>query len=298
MTDLAILDDLPDDYVVERGTAGVLALHREVADAFRAVGFGPDTDGPIAETDLAGRKRMHELKLDAERFVVRRFTHGGLLRWLTGSRFRDPERPFREILLAQTLVRASLPTPQVVAARARRRLAGGWSLEVVTRRIEGSLDLGHALARMGEAGFSPRLRGRILAAAGALVRGMHRAGFLHADLTANNLLLSRDSLSGAQPRLWILDLDRSQVRARLEPADERRNLGRLLRHVTKLRAEGAIQLHRTDVVRFLRGYEPDAASWKDVWRPVQREYARTQGLHAPGWALERRLSRRVGGRAS
>ncbi len=298
MSGLPLLQQLPDDYVVEWGERDVVAVHRDVHAAFRTAGYGPDSSGPIEEADLAGRRRMHQMCIEGERFVVRRFSHGGLLRWLTGSRFLDAERPFREILLCRELERAGLPTPRVVAARARRRRVGGWRLEVVTRRVEQALDLGLALARMGEEGTSPRVRTRVLTAAGALVRAMHDAGFFHADLTPNNLLVSSDALTGGDVQLWILDLDRSDVRAELAAADRRRNLRRLFRHVSKLRSAGRLNLTATDARRFLRGYDPAAGTWKELWRRVRREHGRRAGVHALAGTLERRLGNGGLGRCS
>jgi tRNA A-37 threonylcarbamoyl transferase component Bud32 len=182
----------------------------------------------------------------------------------------------------------------VVAARARRRRAGGWRLEVVTRRVEGALDLGLALAEMGERDTPVRTRTRILSAAGALVRELHDAGFFHADLTPNNLLVSRPALEGDEPHLWVLDLDRSDVRAELDGGERRRNLRRLFRHVAKLRNAGRLRFSITDVRRFLRGYAAPGDDWKDLWRRVQREHGRTRRAHALAGKLERRLGGGLG----
>ena len=298
MSDLPVLAELPSAYVIRSSAGGVCALHASVAEGLTVLGYGPESDGPLQATDLAGRRRLHELWLDGERLVVRRFSHGGLLRWLTGTRFLDAERPFREILLAERLRAAGLPTPVVVAARARRRVGAGWSLEVVTRRVEGSIDLGRALA--GEVGpLGPRQRTRVLGAAGALVRRMHGAGFFHADLTPRNLLVARADLATGPEhagwvgeegvRLWILDLDRSGFRAELEPRERRRNLRRLFRHVARLVSEGHLELERGDFMRFARGYEPRRAERKQLWKRVRRGHARRRAVHAPGWALERRF---------
>jgi len=290
MSALPVLQQLPDDYVVEHGERDVVALHRDVRAAFHAAGYAADSTGPVEPSDLAGRRRMHQMSIGGECFVVRRFSHGGLLRWLTGTRFLDAERPFREILLSRELEGAGLPTPQVVAARARRRRTGGWRLEVVTRRVDDSLDLGLVLQAMGERHSSPRIRSRILHAAGALVRAMHNAGFFHADLTPNNLLVASAALTGGEPRMWILDLDRSDVSgSALSGADRRRNLRRLFRHVSKLRSAGRLSFSAADARRFLHGYEPDGGGWKELWRRVQRAHGRTKGAHALAGTLERRL---------
>lgn len=289
LPDLPVLAELPPTYQVESTPRGVCALHRSTAGALLAAGYGPELDAPLSEADVAGRRRLFELEIAGERFLVRRFTHGGLLRWLTGARFLDAERPFREIVLSERLRAAGLPTPSIAAARARRLGGAGWSLEVVTRRIEGSIDLGRALA--GEAGpLGPAHATRILAGAGRLVREMHEAGFFHADLTPRNLLLERVAQEAERaPRYWILDLDRSEFRTPLGEAERLRNLRRLYRHVTRLSSEGHLALSRGDYLRFLRGYEPGRAVRKDLWRRIRRDHDRRRAVHAPGWALERRF---------
>jgi hypothetical protein len=42
-------------------------------------------------------------------------------------------------------------------------------------------------------------------------------------------------------------------------------------------------------MRFARGYEPDRAERKLLWKRVRRDHARRRAVHAPGWALERRF---------
>jgi hypothetical protein len=300
LPDLPVLAELPPTYEVESTLRGVCALHASLAAPLRALGYGPDLDLPLSEADVAGRRRLFELEIGAERFLVRRFAHGGLLRWLTGARFLDAERPFREIVLSERLRAAGLPTPLIAAARARRRGGAGWSLEVVTRRVEGSLDLGRVLA--GEAGpLGPAGATRILAGAGRLVREMHEAGFFHADLTPRNLLVERAAAAGEPgeigeigeigraPRYWILDLDRSEFRVPLGLAERLRNLRRLYRHVARLSSEGHLDLSRGDYLRFLTGYEPRRDVRKDLWRRIRRDHDRRRAVHAPGWALERRF---------
>ena len=149
MPALPVLAKLPPEYVVLESERAVLALHRQYEHVFRSAGYGPGADAPSTASDLVGRNQMLEIRLQGQRFLVRRFTHGGLLRRVTGTRFLDPERPFREIQLSHALEQARIPTPLVVGARARRQRGFGWSLEVVTRRVEGAVDLGLALARMG-----------------------------------------------------------------------------------------------------------------------------------------------------
>jgi tRNA A-37 threonylcarbamoyl transferase component Bud32 len=291
--DLALLSSIPSDYVVERSSIGVLAVRRGLEAGFAAAGFTSKSDPPLAVSDLSGRKPLYALELPDrpdERFVLRRYTHGGLLRWLTGTRFLAAERPFRELLVAQELTRAGIATPELVAARARRAPGWGFRLEVVSRRVEGAQDLGYflELARRGQ--VSLRAQRRILRAAGELVGALHGRGFLHADLTPRNLLLEQAALDGGAPRLWVLDLEGSRIWPELSETQRADNLRRLFRHVVRLELEGRARLTRTDRWRFLCAYQPRADLRRVSWRAIERRHRRRQAWHATGWLLERMLA--------
>jgi hypothetical protein len=292
MRSLPILDEIPPGYFIEEAPRGILALAIDVARDFHEARFGPQSDGELVPSDLAGRKPLQELEVGGRRYVVRRFSHGGILRWMTGERFLDPERPFRELILAASLASWGLRTPAIVAARARYARAGGWILEVVSRRVEGTIDMGKVLrmTERGELGFAERRR--LFAATGRFLRELHRHGLSHADLTPNNILVQRAALEGAPPELWIIDLEGSQLRDTLDFKHCRSNLRRLYRHVARMVSEGTARVERTDLLRFLRAYEPNPSRWKAYWRIIRREHRRSRGFHSGGWFLERRFAER------
>ena len=284
-----MLDDLPPGYFVEESPHGFLALHISVADVFHKLGYGPEQDGPVVESDLAGRVALGELRAGGERFVVRRFGHGGLLRWFTRVRFSDPERPFRELIVSNALQRSGVRTPQVVAARARRMPVWGWQLELITRRVEESLDLGEALERMRVGSLSASARSALFRATGALLRELHGMGLLHADLNPRNLLVEEESLLEAQPELWVLDLDRSAFVERLSDRERRDNLRRLLRAVLRRESRGEPFLRLGDFARFFAGYDPDGERMKQDWRSVLADHKLSKVVHGAGWIVERLL---------
>ena len=286
MSSLSVLDELPDGYLVEEGARGVLALHVDVAPLLHERGYGVDSDGEFTESALAGRAPLRELRAGTVRLLQRRFTHGGLMRWLTRRRFLDAERPFRELILSDSLLRTGIRTPRVVAARARS--AGvGWELEVVTRCVEGTVDLAQVLARGRAGGLALSVRRRLLVALGELVARLHASGCRHADLQPANVLVNEDALQGAPVELWILDLDRSTLAAPLGDEMRRANLARLYRHVARRERELGPALRRTDRMRFFRGYDPGGRTWKADWRAVSAIHARGLRWHRLGWALER-----------
>ena len=267
-------------------------MRTDLAAALRTAGFTSEGDAPLRQSDLIGRRPLFDLRLAGERYVLRRYSHGGLLRWLTGARFLDPGRPFRELALAHELTLRGVRTPEVVAARARRARGGGWRLDLVTRRIEDALDLAQALAFFASARSERPTARSTLASAGALVRGLHECGFLHADLTPRNLLLERSALEGGEPRWWILDLDRSSIVPDIGAGRRCDNLRRLFRHVARLARERSLTLGRADLLAFLRGYERDPRARKALWRKIERGHERWALPHRAGWWLERKLAGR------
>ncbi len=292
MGTLAVLDELPAGYFVQETPRGVLAVHASAARALHESGYGPDQDGELTPSELSGRQPLYQFgesaAPSAAGYLVRRFSHGGLMRWLTGHRFLSPARPFRELILADSLLRAGIKTPRVVAARALKTF-GGWRLDLMTTRIEDSVDLGWVLgaARQGE--LSIPVRRAILVALGSLVRKLHLHGCAHADLQPGNLLINRSALDGGDVSLWVLDLDRSEQVDKLTRAERHANLARLYRHVARRDEQFGSCFSRADGVRFFRGYNPDGDIWRADWRGVHNAHSAGIALHRIGWMLERAL---------
>ncbi|MFN0007412.1 MAG: lipopolysaccharide kinase InaA family protein [Planctomycetota bacterium] len=292
MNPVPILERLPEDYSVERGDRGVLAMRRDCAPSLRAAGYGLDSDGGTRTSRLSGRKPLLELPTPAGMFLIRRFSHGGLLRFLTGERFHDASRPFRELAAAASLARAGVNTPQVAAARARAAPGWGWKLEIVTRQVEDAIDLDGVLAAARERAIPRDALRRLARAAGKLVREMHDAGCFHADLTTKNLLVERAALSGGSSRMWILDLDRARAGEGLSLEERIANLTRLYRYVSRREGDLAAALARTDWMRFLSGYEPDRARIVTTARAILSAHGKSLRWHALGWRLENLFSGR------
>jgi tRNA A-37 threonylcarbamoyl transferase component Bud32 len=276
-----------EGFVVERGPQGRLAIARHLAPALRGAGYGLDSDGRTRASGLAGRRPLLELATSDGNFLVKRFTHGGLLRFLTRDRFGDAERPFRELAVAARLVRAGVRTPEVAAARARRAPLLGWRLEILTRRIDGAVDLDTIAARVRGGEIDRWTAGRIAASFGRLVRAMHDAGCLHADLTTKNVLVVEASLASNRPETAILDLDRARIEASLPLEARSENLARLLRYVRKLARESGPAFTAADGVRFLAAYEPDRQVRRAYTRAILRAEAKGRARHGVGRALER-----------
>ncbi len=291
MSSLAVLDELPAGYFVEETPRGIIAVHADAARALHEAGYGPDgEDGTLIPSELSGRRPLFRFgpaaPAGARAYLVRRLSHGGLMRWITGQRFLTPERPFRELILSDLLLRMGIQTPRVVAARAVRD-RGGWRLDVMTSRVEDSVDLGWVLGAMRRGEVSDAAKRRILKGLGSLVRELHLHGCPHADLQPGNILITKAALENETPSFWIIDLDRSTSQAELSDAERQANLARLYRHVARRDEQFGPSVSRSDIARFFRGYSPDGDSWRTDWRAVRERYAAGLSWHRLGWFLER-----------
>jgi tRNA A-37 threonylcarbamoyl transferase component Bud32 len=287
MGDDRILDALGPQFRVERRPRAWWAARRDVEAVLASAGFGPESDGELRTSDLVGRKPLAEIAVGASRFVVRRFTHGGLWRFATGRRFLDPTRPFQEIVSARHLEDHGVRTVEIVAARARRSGAFGFELDLVTKRVEGVIDLGELLGRARRGAVPRAVIAATAAALGILVKRMHACGFFHADLTPNNVLVNESVLAGADPELVVLDLDRARIQRTWTDRDRRTNLRRLLRFVARREARDGRALARADYARFFKGYDPSGENWRADWRAIESAHARSRFGHEIGWRLEK-----------
>jgi 3-deoxy-D-manno-octulosonic acid kinase len=283
----ALLSALPDGYEVVRGLRGWLACERDARATLERSGFGPDGGETLPVSDLAGRGSLGAIDTVGERWVVRHFRHGGLLRSLGEHVFLQPARPFHELCLSSALRSAGLPTPRVVAARAVRAAPLGWRLALVSARIEGGVDGATFLERMRKGECRAAERRRFLRGAGELVGRLHARGFLHADLHPRNLLFAPDLSEG-----WVLDLDRGRLVAALGLAPRRDNLRRLYRSVRRREARGQPFVSRADYRRFLAGYAVGLGAphdWRADWRAILRRDRWRAPVHRLGWWLEERF---------
>lgn len=289
MTDWSELERLPPDMLTLRSERAVFAVRRDLAQPLSAAGYSAETTDGLGQSDLAGRVPLLEIAIEGQRFVVRRFSHGGLLRWLTRRLYWDPLRPFRELLLERRLNASGIRVPEVVAARALRSRVAGWRLELVSRRIEDTLDLGTLLSRTARGVLPVEIETRCARAFGRLVARLHELEFLHADLTPRNVLVDADSLQGGDPRLWLLDLDGSRFVPSLSAGQRCSNLARLWRHLAFMQSDALVARPASLCRAFLRGYEPRREQRRALIVAVARSHQRGAAWHSATRALERRL---------
>ncbi|MEE2941040.1 MAG: lipopolysaccharide kinase InaA family protein [Planctomycetota bacterium] len=292
------LGPLPADFVFVEGQRGALACRGSDREALRRAGFTPDgrrDEERLADAEESGREALGRLVVGGTEALVRRFTHGGLARAVTGRRFKDPARPFEELRLSEQLRALGVPTPRVIAARAVRAAGPGFELSLVIERVHGTIDIGRLMGDV-RAGRAPKsaLR-RAVVDAGALVGRRHGAGFLHADLQPANLLVERSGARGA----IVLDLDRSRFTSQGPLPDELVvvNLARLWRHVRRREQRYGEVLTPGDRALFLASYGVARGDVEDLAARIDLAADRAGIAHRLGWWLESRVGRGEDARA-
>ena len=166
-----------------------------------------------------GRGTAYSAGRDGQ-WVLRHFRRGGLPGRLVSDRYvwlgEALSRPVHEFRVLAELVDAGAPVPRPVAARVQRS-GPFYRGDILVERVPDAVTLaelapGLELARWDETGRA--------------IRRFHEAGGWHADLNANNILITPD-------HIVIIDLDRGRGGC-ANRNRQRANLERLLRSLKKL----------------------------------------------------------------
>lgn len=165
-----------------------------------------------------------------ETVVVRHAWHGGVLAPITGDLFRMPTRAPTELARSWMLRRMEIPTTEVIGYARYNAVLGFRRVDVVTRLIPDSYDLG-----MIAAGLAPQIDcDTALLATKALLVKLAAHGVVHPDLNVKNILLRQDRRGEVEA--LIIDVDVVQWDPTRAPLDTMRsNAARLLRSMRKWR---------------------------------------------------------------
>jgi len=124
----------------------------------------------------------------------------------------------------------------------------------------------------------------VIKKAGALVRSMHDAGIFHGDLNLKNIVLQTNK--PRQITCYLIDFDKSFVRAHLREHLRIRNLLRLNRSTEKFKNQG-LPITRTDALRFLSAYFQNPPDFKARLKKINRWYKYHMHLHRWGEKLSK-----------
>lgn len=232
------------------------------------------------ENAVEGRRSHTVLNLPGGgRAVVRHYTHGGVLRKITGDRFAGSERFFDEIRASEHLRAKGVNTPEVLGLLVQAGKLGFRRGALVTRMVEGGCDLLDYLK--SEVGMNqiadPFVKRVLIRTAASQVRRMHDVGVFHADLHIKNLLVSPD---GA---IWILDLDRARLVKKLSSSRRLSNLIRLGRSLEKTKLDTV--LTGRDTYIFFLEYLNAGPPLEIDPRATVRKYRRHVARHRLFWKL-------------
>jgi serine/threonine protein kinase len=231
---------------------------------------------------LKGRTLHPSIPLeDGKNMVLRQYSHGGLLRAITGNLYLFGARSFRELVITEEIRSCGIPTISPIGAIHHRILSPFYQAYFLSLEVPNAIDLIQYFQKMGALPTRENLssKRKTLRSAGLLIRQLHHAGFFHGDLQLKNILIAGD-------QLLLIDFDRSYRKSILSARERMKNLLRLNRSVEKWRRHG-LPITRTDRWRFFLAYAGDDRTIRTVMQKVLQTYSLRSLFYRLGWAIER-----------
>lgn len=215
---------------------------------------------------------------EGEWMIVRRYSHGGILRPLTGSLYLFGSRSFRELTLTEEIRSCGIRTIQPLGAIHRRVFPFFYRAYLLSLEVPSAKDLLDYLRQAGHSDLS--MKRKIIRSAGVLLRRFHQSGFFHADLQLKNILVAGEDV-------LLIDFDRSYRKQMLSRRQRIRNLLRLNRSAEKWKRKG-LAITRADRWRFLSAYGAGDLEFLEGMRKALRRHAFNSFIHRLGWKMNKR----------
>jgi hypothetical protein len=231
---------------------------------------------------LKGRTLHPSISLeDGKRMVLRQYSHGGLLRTITGNFYFFGERSFRELTLTEEIRSCGIPTISSIGAIHRRVFFLFYQAYFLSLEVPNAIDLIQFFQEMGARPTRENLssKRKTIRSAGLLIRQFHQDGFFHGDLQLKNILIAGD-------QLLLIDFDRSYRKPNLSIQEKMKNLLRLNRSAEKWIQQG-LPLTRTDRWRLFLSYAGDDKTIQQVMKKTLKTYSLRLLFHQFGWAIEK-----------
>jgi len=220
-----------------------------------------------------GRGKVLLIKGKQGEVAVRNYRHGGLLRLFTGDRFFFGARPFQEVAVTEEVNSAGVPTLEILAAIVERGWGGWYRGYLVTKYLPSATDLISYLDKKPQG----ERRKAVIEKAAEAVKRIHQAGIYHADLHLKNFLVE-----GKEPKVYLIDFDKSEVFPHLRPSRRMKNLKRLDRSAEKLTRHG-LSLTKRDKRTFCRTYASGDREIRPYLKTYLQRYRWYQRLYRWGW---------------
>jgi len=218
---------------------------------------------------------------DGKRMVLRQYSHGGLLRAITGNLYFVGARSFRELALTEEIRSCGISTISSIGAIHHRIFFPFYQAYFLSLEVPNAIDLLQYFQEMGAQPSHESLlsKRRTLRSAGLLIRQFHQAGFFHGDLQLKNILIEGD-------QVLLIDFDRSYRRLNLSIQEKMKNLLRLNRSAEKWIQQG-LSLTRTDRWRFFLAYAGDDKRIQEAMEKALQTYSLRFLFYQFGWAIEK-----------
>lgn len=203
------------------------------------------------ETNQAGRGTVLMFHYEGHELVLKHYYRGGLPgRFLKESYLYtgiENTRMWKEFHLLQRLHAMGLPVPKPVAARCEILTPFSYRGDLIMERVNNSRTLAEIISES-------QLSMATWTLVGEVISNFHLNDVFHADLNANNILLTKDR------QVFLIDFDKCRFRKRTPPHILSGNLDRLRRSLCKLSS-------RKPRFNF------DSAQWEALEKGYQRHKA-------------------------
>jgi tRNA A-37 threonylcarbamoyl transferase component Bud32 len=228
---------------------------------------------------LSGRAAHPSILIDDRtRVVVRRYSHGGILRKLTRDLFLFGSRSFQEVAYTEAVRSCAIPTVEPVAAIHQNVFCPFYRAYLLSREVPNSKDLIQFFKEMIVHPSFPAKR-KIIHSAALVLRKFHGAGFFHGDLQLKNILVADEGI-------LLIDFDRSYRRKALSDGEKIANILRLNRSAEKWTRKG-LPITWRDRFRFFSVYAGDDVEIRKAMRRAFRSWSLSNVIHQIGWRMER-----------
>jgi serine/threonine protein kinase len=221
---------------------------------------------------------------DGKRMVLRQYSHGGLLRAITGNLYLFGARSFRELAITEEIRSCGIPTVEPIGAIHQvTDFPPFYRAYLLTREVPGALNLIQYFEKIGNRPNRKKLshKRKMIRYSGLLLRQFHQSGFFHQDLQLKNILVAGD-------QIMLIDFDRSYRKQTLSIQERIKNLLRLNRSVEKWKRLG-LPITRTDRWRFFLAYAGDDEKIREAMEKALRTYWLRFLFYRFGWTLGRIL---------
>ena len=216
-----------------------------------------------------------------ERIVIRHFQPGGMIHKLIPDLYFGTSRPLKELWVGYWAKEKGVPIADIVAACHTKVFWKFHRGDLVTGEIKDGKDLATYLKELEQPLAKEKVleKRSVIKKVGELVRSMHEGGIFHGDLNLKNIILQTNDPQNIKG--YLIDFDKSFLRAHLKENRRIRNLLRLNRSAKKFKNQG-LPITRTDVLRFLLAYFQNPPAFKARVKDLNQQYKRHMRLHRFG----------------